>query len=252
MAAPSLNTMRPDPMVSLDPSAAATRGFYARRRRPEVAGYRVKASAVAAHKLVGVNHPGSLVGGFPIGSINQNVAGQVVPYTSPANKVFATSGKGNSAAQLAAGFENYTVTTTGDFVVAANATATIPQDTDITDATNYANAILMAYPAAHHDSNKAILFTRIAKSGTLAASGQWKVNNATSIDVCWDYNATPANSNGVPASWKLILILPAATDVVTIVDNASAGAFTSFLSPDFLFAGKTSQNGVIAVNRLLQ
>ena len=253
MAAPALNPIPPTVLRAIDPAAASTRGFYAHRQRPFVAGYKIRAEATAAHKLVGVNHPGTMVGGFPVGSLNQNTGGTAATYSSPANKVFATVGKGDSALQLTNGFENYTISTTGDFVVAPGCTATVPQDTDLTDATNYANAILIAYPLATKDRGKTILFTRIAKSGSLAASGTWKVNNATSIDVCWDYNATPANSRGVPNGFQLVLILPStSTDVVTLLDNASAGQVAAITACDFMFSGKTSQAGVVTVSRLLQ
>lgn len=253
MPAPSLPSLAPSVITTLNPASAATRGVYAGRKRPLVAGYDLRAEGTDI-LLVGVNHPGSMVGGFPVGSLVQNTGGQQTSYTSPRDKVFGAVGKGaTTAAQLANGFENYTIGANGDFVVVPGASATLPQDTDVSAAATYANAIAIAWPVANKDSNRAVLLTRIARTGSFTNNGQWRVNNATSIDVCWDYNATPANSRGLPAEWRITLILPAAADIVTLVDSGDATASISNIkSCDFMFAGSTTRTGIVTLSRSFQ
>lgn len=266
MTAPAQPSINPDLLVSINPGANTTRGFYARRRQPEVAGYKLRCRAEGAAKLVGFNHPGTAVGGFPIGSINTNVGGSVVAYTSPRNKVFRTIGKGDSTAQLANGFENYTLSTTGDFVT-QDATVALPAGTiaqllaDSSGTTGYANAVLLAYPLANKDANRPVMLTRVGSdevltssgSSTAKISGMWKVNTTTagaaSLDVCWDYNATPASTHGVPITWALELILPASADIVTLFEPAAASE-AAITSTDFMFGGKTSGQNILTLTRL--
>ena len=130
-----------DLLKTFDPADAATRAAYGKRRRPFVAGYKARYRAEGAAIVVGLNDPGSL-----------------------SSKCETKAGAG--AADNASTF-TYAVST-----------LTLPTDTDLTEADDYLNAVMVAYKVG--DEANAILVTRLAKDAAAPTTNApyWSVKDA--------------------------------------------------------------------------
>lgn len=209
----ALTVATSDLLKTLDPAAAATRAAYGKRRRPFVAGYKARYRAEGASIVYGVNDPGSL-----------------------STKCETLNGAG--AADNASTF-TYAV-----------ATLSMPTTTDLTDAADYLNAIMVAYRAG--DEANAILVTRLAKDAAASTDNTpyWSVKDGNEIYTHYGY----ADGKHVdwPVGWILRLIVPVSADIGTALISTTAVGEGVVTVRDFMAAGDRDQASAVILNRVMQ
>lgn len=268
----------PDLVKILDPGAPATRASFSKARKPWTPGYAAMYFTSAASQLTGVNLPGASditktaklsATGSEVTSITAGItnASTTVVYAA-ATTSFPVVGQVVSGTGITLGTTVATVTPGVGFTLSGNATATnasaalsivstialpsgvgftLPTTADITASANYANAFLLTY--APGDRSNAVLVPRVATGGANIAGPFWRVETTTTFSVVASGSA--GTFVGYPVNTVFELVVPAASDIVQLFDNAAAKSDTVRVS-DFLVAGATSRTGVITLNRIFK
>lgn len=196
----------------LNPAAASTRAAYSAQRRPWLPGYAARYRAEGAALVYGVNHPGYL----------------------DATKVTRFSGAGATA-------------TTSPFAYTMPSGApTLPVTASLTEANDYLDAIMVATSL---DGTKTLV-PRVAYGGSTLASAFWRVTSTTAIVTA--SGVSGGNFTDWPAGTMLEIIVPAATDLVKLVDASGAGEAAVLTLKDFLAAGGSGKTSVVELNRVFQ
>lgn len=272
-----------DSLKTLNPAAASTRSFFSNRRRPWTPGYGLKATPSAAALVVGVNHPGTLAedtervtikglaqsvtfsasGGVLNGaaSISDTTVttdidltgviwvGAVIKFGALAAEHVVTA-----ITSTVITFTPALATTVADasaikygvpytYTVPAS-TVTLPLTSNLTEAGDYANAILIVYPGS--DYTNGVIVPRVKYGGVPTAAAFWKVTAAGTF-----VTTNGVDSSGDVVDWAagdtLELLVPVAGDIETVLDQT---AHTVVDSMDIMVAGGSGKTGIVYLNRI--
>jgi hypothetical protein len=268
----------PDLIKILDPGSVTTRASFSKARKPWTPGYAAQTALSAQARLVGVNLPGTnditktaklSATGSEVTSITAGTTNASVTVTyAAATASFPVVGQVVSGTGITLGTTVATVTPGTGFTLSANATATnasaalsivsaftlptgvgftLPTTSDITDASNYSNAFLLAY--APGDRSNAVLVPRVGNTGANIAGPFWRVESSTTFSVVASGSA--GTFVGYPINTVLELVVPASTDITVLINNTATNPGTVRVY-DFLVSGATSNTGVITLNRIFK
>ncbi len=259
----------------LDPGSVTTRAAFGKARKPWTPGYTAQYAASAQARLVGVNLPGA----SDISKTSRQPAtgAEVMTFsggTTSGNKTITYTGlsplpvSGQAVFGTGLGANNFVdvVTPGTGFTVTVNSTATatvsistvtpstvptgvtysLPTTSDITDASNYANAFLLAY--APGDRSNAVLVPRVGTTGAGITGPFWRAETATTFTVV--ASGALGAYVGYPANTVFELIVPAAADINVLINNATGNGSVKVY--DLLVSGATSNTGIITLNRVFR
>lgn len=198
----------------LTPGTLATRAATGKMRKPWTYGYALRCETTGTGILVGVSRPAD----------NDITKRNVL--------------QGLGTAGTSASAYTYTLPTgTG---------ITLPTSADVTAASVYANAILLAY--APGDRSNATIVPRVATGGAnLAAGPFWRTETGTT------FTTVAGGTTGAFTDWALNyvleLIVPAAGDITTLFDQASTAGPLIVPARGFYVAGDSGKTGNVILTR---